>query len=170
MIRGDTMITIGTKAPDFCLENQDDKEVSLKDNKGKWIVLYFYPKDNTSGCTKEACDFTESLKDYKKLNAVIMGVSPDSTELHRNFIEKQSLDITLLSDPDKETHKAYGAWGMKKNYGKEYEGVIRSTFIISPDGNIAETWSKVKVRVKRKDGETRHVDVVKERLKELQNE
>ncbi len=164
------MITTGTKAPDFCLENQDDKEVSLKDNKGKWIVLYFYPKDNTSGCTKEACDFTESLKDYKKLNAVILGVSPDSTESHRNFIEKQSLDITLLSDPDKETHKAYGAWGMKKNYGKEYEGVIRSTFIISPEGKIAEAWSKVKVRVKRKDGETRHVDVVKERLKELQNE
>ncbi len=164
------MITTGTKAPDFCLENQDDKEVSLKDNKGKWIVLYFYPKDNTSGCTKEACDFTESLKDYEKLNAVILGVSPDSTGSHRNFIEKQSLDITLLSDPDKDTHRAYGAWGMKKNYGKEYEGVIRSTFIISPEGKIAEAWSKVKVRVKRKDGETRHVDVVKERLKELQNE
>ncbi|MBT6230804.1 MAG: peroxiredoxin [Candidatus Scalindua sp.] len=164
------MITVGTKAPNFSLKNQDDKEVSLKDNKGKWIVLYFYPKDNTSGCTKEAGDFTESLKDYKKLNAVIMGVSPDSTESHRNFIEKQDLDITLLSDPDKETHRAYGAWGIKKNYGKEYEGVIRSTFIISPEGKIAEAWSKVKVRVKRKDGETRHVDVVKERLKELQNE
>ncbi|MBT5306610.1 MAG: peroxiredoxin [Candidatus Scalindua sp.] len=163
------MITVGTKAPNFSLKNQDDKEVSLKDNKGKWIVLYFYPKDNTSGCTKEAGDFTESLKDYKKLNAVIMGVSPDSTESHRNFIEKQDLDITLLSDPDKETHRAYGAWGIKKNYGKEYEGVIRSTFIISPEGKIAEAWSKVKVRVKRKDGETRHVDVVKERLKELQN-
>ena len=164
------MIKTGTKAPDFCLKNQDDKEISIKDNKGKWIVLYFYPKDNTSGCTKEAGDFTESLKDYKKLNAVIMGVSPDSTESHRNFIEKQDLDITLLSDPDKETHRAYGAWGIKKNYGKEYEGVIRSTFIISPEGKIAEAWSKVKVRVKRKDGETRHVDVVKERLKELQNE
>ena len=173
------MVETGTKAPNFSLKNQDDKEVSLKDNKGKWRVLYFYPKDNTSGCTKEACDFTESLKDYKKLNAVIMGVSPDSTESHRKFIEKQSLDITLLSDPDKETHKAYGAWGMKKNYGKEYEGVIRSTFIISPEGKIAEAWSNVKVRVKRspdkrrrgqEDGETRHVDVVKERLKELQNE
>ena len=164
------MVKAGTKAPNFSLKNQDDKDVSLKENKGKWIVLYFYPKDNTSGCTKEACDFTESLKDYKKLNAVIMGVSPDSTESHRNFIEKQALDITLLSDPDKETHKAYGAWGMKKNYGKEYEGVIRSTFIISPEGKIAEAWNNVKVRVKRKDGETRHVDVVKDRLKELQNE
>ncbi len=164
------MITTGTKAPDFCLENQHGKEVSLKDNKGKWIVLYFYPKDNTSGCTKEACDFTESFKDYEKLNAVIIGVSPDSTESHRRFIAKQNLGIMLLSDPDKNVHKAYGAWGLKKNYGKEYEGVIRSTFIISPDGKIAETWSKVKVRVKRKDGETRHVDIVKERLKELQNE
>ncbi len=163
------MIKSGTKAPDFCLENQDDKKVSLKDNIGKWVVLYFYPKDNTSGCTKEACDFTESFKDYKKLNATILGVSPDSTESHRNFIKKQSLSITLLSDPDKKVHKAYGAWGMKKNYGKEYEGVIRSTFIISPEGKIAESWSKVKVRVKRKDGELRHVDVVKERLRELQN-
>ena len=164
------MIKAGTKAPDFCLKNQDDKEVSLIDNKGKWIVLYFYPEDNTSGCTKEACDFTESLKDYKKINATVLGVSPDSTESHRSFIEKQSLGITLLSDPDKKAHKAYGAWGMKKNYGKEYEGVIRSTFIISPEGKIAEVWSKVKVRVKRKDGETRHVDVVKERLKKLQDE
>ncbi len=173
------MIKAGTKAPDFSLKNQDDKDVSLKDNKGKWIVLYFYPKDNTSGCTKEACDFTESLNEYKKLNTVIIGASPDSTESHRSFIEKQGLSITLLSDPDKKMHKAYGAWGMKKNYGKEYEGVIRSTFIISPEGKIAEAWSKVKVRVKRspdkrrrgqEDGETRHVDVVKERLKELQNE
>ncbi len=162
------MIKVGSKAPDFCLKNQDDKEVSLKGNKGKWIVLYFYPKDNTSGCAKEACDFTELLKDYNKLNAVIFGISPDSAESHRRFIEKQVLGITLLSDPDKKAHKAYGAWGMKKNYGKEYEGVIRSTFIISPEGKIVETWNKVKVRVKRKDGETHHVDVVKERLKELQ--
>ncbi len=164
------MIKVGTKAPHFSLKNQDNKEVLLKDNKGKWVVLYFYPKDNTSGCTKEACDFTELVEDYKKLNAVIIGVSPDSTESHSRFIEKQNLGITLLSDPDKKIHKAYGAWGMKKNYGKEYEGVIRSTYIISPEGKIAETWNKVKVRVKRKDGETHHVDVVKERLKELQNE
>jgi peroxiredoxin Q/BCP len=163
------MIKVGTKAPDFCLKNQDDKDVSLSDYFSKWIVIYFYPKDNTSGCTKEACDFTDSLSDYKKLKAVVIGISPDSTTSHRNFIEKQNLGITLLSDPDKKAHKAYGAWGMKKNYGKEYEGVIRSTFIISPEGKIAESWSKVKVRVKRKDGEVRHVDVVKDRLKELQS-
>ncbi|GAX61476.1 peroxiredoxin family protein [Candidatus Scalindua japonica] len=164
------MIKVGTKAPDFCLKDHGDNEVSLKDNKDKWIILYFYPKDNTSGCTKEACDFTETIQDYKGLNAVIVGISPDSTESHRRFIEKQGLGITLLSDPDKKVHKAYGAWGIKKNYGKEYEGVIRSTFIISPEGEIAEAWSKVKVRVKRKNGETRHVDIVKERLKELQSE
>jgi peroxiredoxin Q/BCP len=163
------MIKVGTKAPDFCLKNQDDKDVSLSDYSSKWIVIYFYPKDNTSGCTKEACDFTDSLSDYKKLKAVVIGISPDSTASHRNFIEKQNLGITLLSDPDKKAHKAYGAWGMKKNYGKEYEGVIRSTFIISPEGKIAESWSKVKVRVKRKDGEVRHVGVVKNRLKDLQS-
>ncbi len=99
------MITTGTKAPDFCLENQDGKEVLLKNNNGKWIVLYFYPKDNTSGCTKEACDFTESLKDYKKLNAVIIGVSPDSIGSHRNFIVKQNLGITSLSDPSRKCTK-----------------------------------------------------------------
>ena len=163
------MIKTGSKVPDFKLLNQDDKMISLKDFLGKWIVLYFYPKDNTSGCTKEACDFTDSLKSYEKLNAVILGVSPDSTESHRNFIKKRSLKIDLLSDPDKKVHKAYGAWGKKKNYGKEYEGVIRSTFIISPDGKVVETWTNVKVRVKRKDEENKHVDVVEERLKELQN-
>ena len=162
------MIKTGNKAPDFKLPNQDDKIISPKDFTGKWIVLYFYPKDNTSGCTKEACDFTDSLKDYEKLDAVVLGISPDSTESHRNFIKKYNHKIDLLSDPNKKALKAYGAWGKKKNYGKEYEGVIRSTFIISPVGKIADIWSKVKVRVKRKEGEVRHVDIVKDRLEELQ--
>ena len=162
------MVKIGAKAPDFRLQNQDDNGVSLKEFAGKWIVLYFYPKDNTSGCTKEACDFTESLKDFEKLDAIVLGVSPDSTLSHRNFIEKQNLRITLLSDPDKKVIKAYGAWGVKKNYGKEYEGVIRSTYIISPDKKISEMWTNVKVRTKRKNGEVCHAEVVKETLKELQ--
>jgi peroxiredoxin Q/BCP len=163
------MIKIGSKAPDFKLHNQDDKQIFLRELSGKWIVLYFYPKDNTPGCTKEACDFTDSLKNFEKLDAMVFGVSPDSTESHRNFIKKHKLKIDLLSDPDKKVHRAYGAWGKKKNYGKEYEGVIRSTFIISPAGKIAEMWNKVKVRVPRKSGEVRHVDIVKERLKEFRN-
>ena len=160
----------GKKAPAFKLKNQDDKEIALKDYAGQWVVLYFYPKDNTSGCTKEACDFTDSRREFARLDAVVLGVSPDSTASHRNFMEKHQLGIELLSDPEKKVHKAYGAWGVKKNYGKEYEGVIRSTFIIDPGGKIAEAWTKVKVRIKRKSGEVRHVDVVRERLKELREQ
>ena len=161
------MLEIGINAPDFILKDQDNNDVSLKDFKGKWIVLYFYPKDNTSGCTKEACDFTDQKIDYSNLNAVILGVSPDSVESHQRFIQKHNLGITLLSDADKKVMKIYGAWGLKKNYGKEYEGVIRSTFLISPEQKIAAAWNKVKVRVKRKSGEVKHVDIVKEKLTEL---
>ena len=161
------MLEIGINAPDFVLKDQDDNNISLKDFKRKWIVLYFYPKDNTSGCTKEACDFTEQKIDFSKLNAEILGVSPDSVESHQRFIQKHNLGITLLSDADKKVMKVYGAWGLKKNYGKEYEGVIRSTFLISPEQKIAAAWSKVKVRVKRKSGEVKHVDIVKEKLAEL---
>ncbi|MCP5002764.1 MAG: peroxiredoxin [Planctomycetes bacterium] len=138
------MLEIGVKAPDFSLQNQDNNDVSLSDYDGKWKVLYFYPKDNTSGCTKEACDFTESLKEFEELDAIVLGISPDSTLSHRNFIEKQNLGITLLSDPDKKVLKAYWVWGIKKNYGKEYEGVIRSTFIISLKNQISETWYNVR--------------------------
>jgi len=161
------MLEIGINAPDFVLKDQDNNNVSLKDFKGKWIVLYFYPKDNTSGCTKEACDFTDQKIDYFNLNAEILGVSPDSVESHQRFIQKHNLGITLLSDTDKKVMKVYGAWGLKKNYGKEYEGVIRSTFLISPEQKIAAAWSKVKVRVKRKFGEVKHADIVKEKLSEL---
>jgi len=103
------------------------------------------------------------------LDAEILGVSPDSTKSHRNFIQKKDLGITLLSDPDKIVHKAYGAWGKKKNYSREYEGVIRSTFIVSPDGKIAESWSNVRVHVKRKAGIVKHADMVKDRLEALKN-
>ncbi|GJQ57949.1 MAG: peroxiredoxin [Candidatus Scalindua sp. AMX11] len=162
------MLEVGAKAPEIRLQNQDGNEVTLNGYAEKWKVLYFYPKDNTSGCTKEACDFTESIKEFEDLDAVVLGVSPDSILSHRNFIEKQKLDIDLLSDPDKKMLKAYGAWGTKKNYGKEYEGVIRSTFIISPKNKISKIWHNVKVRTKRKNGEARHVDVVKAALIELQ--
>jgi len=160
-------LEIGDLAPDFTLKDHAENEVSLSDFKGKWIVLYFYPKNNTSGCTKEACDFTSMLPDFSKMNAVVIGISPDSPKSHENFIKKHNLKIVLLSDPDKEVLKAYGAWGKKKNYGREYEGVIRSTFLIDPDGKIAYKWKNVRVRTKKKGKEITHAQVVKEKLKEL---
>jgi peroxiredoxin Q/BCP len=162
------MVEIGDKAPDFSLFNQDDKKVSLKDFSGKWLVLYFYPKDDTPGCTTEACDFTDGLGDFSALDATVVGVSGDSTQSHREFIAKYNLAVPLLSDPEKSVHKTYGAWGLKKNYGKVYEGTIRSTFIISPDGLIAAKWNNVNVRAKRGDSEVKHADLVQEKLTELQ--
>ena len=159
------MLKINQKAPQFSLKCSDGSTVKLKDFADKWVVLYFYPKDNTSGCTKEAIDFSELLPQFKKLNAVVIGVSPDSSESHIKFINKQNLSIVLLSDPDKKTMKKYGAWGMKKNYGREYEGVIRSTFLISPEGKIEEIWNNVKVRVKRKDGEVKHAEIILDKIK-----
>lgn len=131
-------------AESFKLKNSEGKLVSLEQFRGRWVVLYFYPKDNTPGCTAEATDFTRLQN--KAPGVVILGVSPDSLESHRKFIEKQKLTITLLSDPDKEVLKKYGAWGLKKNYGKEYEGVIRSTFLINPDGEIVKEWRNVKAK------------------------
>lgn len=156
-----------SKAPAYKLLNQNGETVSNTDFKGKWVVLYFYPKDNTLGCTNEAIDFTAALDEFAKLNAVVLGVSPDSPESHCRFIDKHSLGVTLLCDPEKTLMRELGAWGMKKNYGREFEGVIRSTFLISPDGEIAASWSPVKVRVKRKSGEVKHAEVVLEKLREL---
>jgi peroxiredoxin Q/BCP len=163
-----TMLDVGDKAPDFSLPNQDDQTVSLSDFAGKWLVLYFYPKDNTSGCTKEAQDFTALLDAFSQLNAAVVGISRDSTQSHRNFIARHNLRLTLLSDPDAEVHKAYGAWGLKKQYGKVREGVIRSTFIIAPDGAVAALWRNVRVRSKTKKGESRHADKVRVKLEALQ--
>jgi len=154
------MLKVGDKAPDFCLPNQNEEEVCLRDLQGSWVVLYFYPKDNTPGCTTEACDFTAAMPDFSKLGATILGVSPDSPKKHRNFIEKKELAITLLSDEDKEVLQTYGAWQLKKNYGREYMGVVRSTFIIDPDSKIAAIWDKVRVKG--------HVEAVREKLSELE--
>ncbi len=162
------MIEVGEKAPEFTLPNQDGKEVSLAEYAGKWLVLYFYPKDNTSGCTKEACDFTDELENFTSLNASILGVSRDDAKSHRKFIHQHGLGIDLLSDPQADVHKEYGAWGMKKQYGKEYEGTIRSTFIIDPEGKVAEVWRNVRVRTKRKGEEITHASKVQEKLAELQ--
>ena len=153
------MLKIGDEVPAFCLVNQDDEEICFRDIRGRWIVLYFYPKDNTPGCTTQACDFTQALPDFEGLDAIILGVSPDSSKKHRSFIEKKELKITLLADEEKELCKIFGVWQLKKFMGKEYMGVVRSTFLISPEGKIAEVWEKVRVKG--------HIDKVKERLESL---
>jgi len=153
------MADIGDMVEDFCLPNQDEEEICLRDIRGRWIVLYFYPKDNTPGCTTEACDFTSLLPDFDGLGAIVLGVSPDSPKRHRNFIEKRDLKITLLSDEERELCKALGVWQLKKFMGRESMGVVRSTFIIDPDGAIVAKWSKVRVKG--------HADDVKAKLEEL---
>ena len=151
-------LNIGNNAPVFCLPNQDEKEVCLAEFKRKWVVLYFYPKDNTSGCTKEAIGFTEKIDEFEKIDAIILGVSPDSPKSHRNFIQKKELKITLVSDTKHEVLETYGAWQLKKMYGREYMGVVRSTYLIDPEGKISFIWPKVKV--------TGHVEDVLKKLKE----
>jgi peroxiredoxin Q/BCP len=154
------MLQIGDKAPDFCLEDPDWGEMCLKDLKGKWVVLYFYPKDNTKGCTLEALEFTAAEDDFTEKNAVIIGVSPDSLKSHTKFRQKHDLSINLLSDTEKETLEAYGVWQKKKMYGREYMGVVRSTYLIDPEGKVAHVWTKVRV--------AGHVDAIMEKLTELQ--
>lgn len=138
-----TDLSVGSKAPDFRLPDQDGREVALSDFAGQWLVLYFYPRDDTPGCTVEACDFTAGLADFEKLDAVVLGCSPDSPESHRKFIAKYNLKLTLLSDPEHKLLQAYGAWGEKTLYGKTSVGVIRSTAIIDPAGCIAHHFPKV---------------------------
>jgi peroxiredoxin Q/BCP len=135
----------GESAPDFCLSDTEQNQVCLNDFQGKWVVLYFYPKDNTSGCTLEAINFTKAIAEFEKLNAAVVGISPDSVKSHCNFRDKHELKVTLLSDPDHKALESYGVWSLKKMYGKEYFGVVRSTFLIDPEGRIAEIWRKVNV-------------------------
>ena len=163
------MVDVGSIAPGFQLEDQEGSLRSLSEFKGKWVVLYFYPRDNTPGCTKEACDFTAQKPEFTRLDAVVIGISPDSVESHKRFVEKHGLDLILLSDPEKDVLRAYGAWGEKKSYGKVSYGVIRSTFIIGPDQLVRAVWRNVRVRQKRRGEEVRHADVVKKRLEELLN-
>ena len=139
------ILEAGAKAPDFELANKDGKKVGLKDLSGQWVVLYFYPKDNTSGCTREAIDFSEMLKDFEKKNAVIFGISPDSEKSHQRFVEKHGLKVELLSDPDHAVCEAFGVWQLKKMCGRESMGVVRSTFVINPQGVVEKSWTKVKV-------------------------
>ncbi len=149
----------GQKAPDFQLPDADGVPVSLADFAGRWLVLYFYPKDNTSGCTAEALDFTAHEADFRALGAAVIGVSPDSCQSHRKFIDGKKLKVQLLSDPDHRVLEAYRVWQKKKMYGREYMGVVRSTFIIDPQGVIRHVWPKVKVKG--------HVEEVLAKLREL---
>lgn len=156
------MIKTGQQAPDFTLENQDSRQVRLGDFRGQWLVLYFYPKDDTPGCTTEACEFTANFRQFDTLRAVVVGVSPDSPESHRKFIEKHDLKHTLLSDPQHEVLERYGAWGEKNSYGKRSMGVLRSTLLIDPEGTIIHHWPKVTP--------AGHAEAVAQKIRELGGE
>ena len=146
------MVEEGKVAPDFSLPNADGELIKLSSFKGKNIILYFYPKDNTPGCTKQACDFRDSIQNYDAVNAVVIGISPDDEASHRKFRDKFDLPFLLLADPDRKAIEAYGVWKEKNMYGKKYMGVERSTVVIDKDGIVVKIIRKVKV-----DG---HIDSV----------
>ncbi|AOT01679.1 peroxiredoxin [Exiguobacterium sp. U13-1] len=134
------------QAPTFTLPNAQGEPISLEDYRGKKVVLYFYPKDSTPGCTTEACDFRDASQAFEENNTVILGVSADSQKRHQNFIAKYELPFQLLSDVEHEVCEQYGVWQLKKNYGKEYFGIVRSTFLIDESGEIVKEWRSVKVK------------------------
>jgi len=137
------MLKIGLKAPDFKLKDQENNIHSLSNYKGNWVVLYFYPKDNTPGCTKEACSFRDNLEELKKEGVIVLGVSADSVNSHQKFAEKYKLNFPILSDENKEIIKKYKAWGKKKFMGKTYEGILRITYLINRQGKIFKVYPKV---------------------------
>jgi thioredoxin-dependent peroxiredoxin len=152
-------LTVGAEASDFALESDAGTRTTLGDFEGKWLVVYFYPRDNTPGCTREAQDFTAAVPALRKLGGVVIGVSKDSVKSHCTFRDKIKIGFPLLSDPDLVAHKAYGAWGKKMMYGKTIEGTLRSTFLVAPDGTVARIWRSVKV-----DG---HAEAVLDAIREL---
>ncbi|MFG6117515.1 thioredoxin-dependent thiol peroxidase [Halobacillus sp. MO56] len=139
-------VEVGKKAPDFELQASNGEKVKLSDYRGKNVVLYFYPKDMTPGCTTEACDFRDHHESFGDVDAVILGVSPDPVNRHEKFIEKHELPFLLLADEDKQAAEAYDVWKLKKNFGKEYYGIERSTFIIDKEGNLVKEFRKVRVK------------------------
>ncbi len=149
-------IEVGQQVPEFELTGDNGEKVKLSDFKGKHIVLYFYPKDMTPGCTTEACDFRDRHQSFAELDAVIIGVSPDSQDKHQKFKEKHDLPFLLLVDDEQKLSEAFGVWKLKKNFGKEYMGIERSTFLINKEGTLVKEWRKVKVK-----------DHVEEALEEL---
>ncbi len=154
-------IEVGQKAPEFSCQDQSGQNVSLKDHRGQWVVLYSYPKDDTPGCTKEACQFTDQLPDFSQLNAVVYGISADDAQSHQAFIDKYNLTFPLLCDPDKKVLSDYGMYGEKTRDGKTSMGVHRQTVLIDPDGNVAAHWPEV-----NPDG---HPAEVKAKIQSLQN-
>ncbi|MCH2144991.1 MAG: thioredoxin-dependent thiol peroxidase [Phycisphaerales bacterium] len=159
-----SLVDPGRKAPAFTLSDEDGRKHALKDFGGKAVVLYFYPKDDTSGCTKEACAFRDLKARFSRANAVVLGVSPDDEKSHRKFIDKHGLNFTLLADPkdadgDPKVCAKYGVWQEKSMYGRKYMGVVRTTYLIDEDGKVARRWDKVKV--------TDHADEVLEAVKAL---
>ncbi|MFG6317333.1 thioredoxin-dependent thiol peroxidase [Bacillus velezensis] len=150
-------IEIGQTAPDMKLVNDSGEEVALTDFKGKYVVLYFYPKDMTPGCTTEACDFRDQHESFAGLDAVIIGVSPDSRDKHEKFKQKHALPFQLLVDDEHKLAEAFDVWKLKKNFGKEYMGIERSTFLLDKEGRLVKEWRKVKVK-----------DHVAEALRELE--
>ena len=138
------MLEVGMKAPEFTLPDKDGNMVSLADFAGKKVVLYFYPRDNTPGCTRQACAFASAYEEFKNINAVVIGVSKDSVTSHQKFAEKHGLPFILLSDPERAAIEAYGVWQEKKNYGKVSMGVVRSTFEIDENGVVEKVMPKVK--------------------------
>lgn len=150
----------GKKAPNFSLQNENGENVSLEDfaNK-KYVILYFYPKDSTPGCTTQACDFRDHYEDFSELDAVILGVSPDGEKSHQKFINKHGLPFSLLIDSEHEVAQKYDVWKLKKMFGREFMGIERSTFLINPEGQVVKEWRKVKVKG--------HIEEALETLKEL---
>ena len=138
------MLEVGTKAPDFTLPDQNGDLHSLSEYRGKRVILYFYPKDNTPGCTKQACGFAERYPQFIEKGAVVLGISKDSVASHKKFEEKYGLPFTILSDPELKVIQAYDVWQEKKNYGKTYMGVVRTTYLIDEEGKIAKAFDKVK--------------------------
>lgn len=139
-------VELGKEVNNFIIQNQSGEEISLSDYRGKYVILYFYPKDMTPGCTTQACDFRDNHEKFSELDAVILGVSPDPVERHQKFIDKHDLPFELLADENHELAKAFDVWKLKKNFGREYYGVERSTFIIDKEGKLLKEYRKVRVK------------------------
>ena len=139
------MLETGIKVPNFSLADQNGQVHNINDYRGRWVIIYFYPKDLTPGCTTEACNFQDALPDFTSIDAVIFGISKDSVDKHKKFADKYNLHFNLLSDENSDVCEQFGVWQKKSMYGKEYMGIVRSTFIVNPDGKIVKVYPKVKV-------------------------